>query len=613
MPGEIELPDLPDPGSLRRGRFTYLPVVPGRLEFAIEVRRAILRDRPQVVALELPITLQQHYVRAVARLPEMSVIFYPDETAQDAERAIYVPVEPADPFVEAIRTAVETGADIVFTDPDSGERPHLKDAYPDPYAIRHIGYEKYVEAYRVYPQERSDEITRHAGGIAWKLQGCDPLARVLVVVSLNLLDPVLDAMDEPQAQPMSRLRREGVQLLNPHPDSLAEITIEYPYQQYRYEQFRGLLTDTKLIDRRHAQLALFREAEKSYEVNTGERVAHWQRRLLARYARNLALADHTLMPGVFDLTVAARSIVDDNYGWEVWETAGRYPPQKTAGDLETVQISGEEVWLDTKRIRLRRRLPSVKRRLRPVGLKPRKKENFPGEWATKLDGNSICSYPPEDLVIEGYGRFLKKKGKGILSEERARTEPFSTSLLDGIDLRETIRNWHEGKIYVRQYQKVAGEVGSVIVIFDEDRDNRYYYMTTWLGEHQNESDMAFYSTFPFDNLVGPGIGRGEYGGFLMSLPARRMFDVWQDPDYDFAESKAERLLLAGLDYSLERFVVYVAAKPPRSVFRGIAARFGRTIIYIPIGQLSPVALNKIRVVHVLDGYDKRKMAKEFIW
>ncbi|MGA3074597.1 MAG: hypothetical protein ABSG56_12975 [Bryobacteraceae bacterium] len=614
MPGEIGLPDLPDPGSLRRGRFTYLPVAPGRLEFAIEVRQAILRDRPQVVALELPVTLQQHYVRAVARLPEMSVIFYPDETARDdAERAIYVPVEPADPFVEAIRSALEIGADVVFADPDSGERPHLKDAYPDPYSIRHIGYEKYVEAYRVYPQERSDELARHAGGIAWKLQGCDPLARVLVVVSLNLLDPVLDAMDEPQAQPMSRLRREGVHVLNPHPESLAEITIEYPYLQYRYEQFRGLATDSNLIDRRHAQFALFRDAEKSYEVNTGERVAHWQRRLLARYARNLALADHGLMPAIFDLTVAARSIVDDNYGWEVWETAGRYPPQKAASDLETVRISGDEVWLDTKRIRLRRRLPSVKRRLRPVGLKPRKKEKFAGEWASQLDGNSICSYPPEDLVIEDYGRFLKKKGKGILSEERARTEPFTTSLLDGIDLRETIRNWHEGKIYVRQFQKISGEVGSVIVIFDEDRDHRYDYMTTWLGEHQNESDMAFYSTSPFDNLVGPGIGRGEYGGFLMSLPARRMFDVWRDPDYDFAETKPERLLLAGLDYSLERFVVYVAAKPPRSVFRSIAARFGRTIIYIPIGQLSPVALKKIRVVHVLDGYDKRGVAKEYIW
>jgi len=206
-----------------------------------------------------------------------------------------------------------------------------------------------------------------------------------------------------------------------------------------------------------------------------------------------------------------------------------------------------------------------------------------------------------------------KKGKSILSEERARVEPFSTSILDGIDLRETIRNWHEKRIYVRSHQKVSGEVGSVVVIFDKDHEERYNYCTTWLGEHQNESDMAFYSTFPFDNMVGPGIGRGEYGGFLMSLPARRMFDVWKDPDYEMAESKSERLLLAGLDYSISKFVVYVAMKPPRSIFRNIATRFGRTIVYIPIGQLSPVTMKKLRVVHVLDGYDKRDIAKEYIW
>jgi hypothetical protein len=610
MPGEIDLP-IPDAASLKRGRFTYFPVVPGRLEFALEVRRAVLRSRPQVVALELPTTLQQAYLRAVARLPEMSVIFYAEDGEED--RAVYVPVEPVDPFVEAIRTAQEIGAELLFTDPDTGQRPHLKDDYPDTYAIRHTGLEKYIEAYRVYPQQRSEEISAHAAGIAWKLQGADPLARVLVVISLNLLDPVLDAMEEPQAQPMVRTRREGVQVVNPHPESLAEITIEYPYLQWRYEQFRETMSDPRQIDRPRVQWAVFQESEKSYETSTGEKVSHWQRRLLARYTRNLALASRMLTASLFDLTVAARSVVDDNYAWDVWETAGRYPPQKAASDLVTVQISGEEVWLDTKKIRLRRRLPSAKRRLRPVGLKPRKKEKVPGEWASQVDGNAICSYPPEDLVVEDYGRFLKKKGKSILSEERVRTEPFTTSLLDGIDLRETIRNWYDRRIYVRQFQKISGEVGSVVVIFDEDRENRYSYMTTWLGENQNESDMAFYSTFPFDNMVGPGIGRGEYGGFLMSLPPRRMFDVWHDPDYDFAESKSERLLLAGLDYSIERHVVYVAARPPRSIFRSIAARLGRTIIYIPIGQLSPLALKKIRVVHVLDGYDKRRIAKEYIW
>ena len=610
MPEEPGL-SFPDPGSLKRGRFSYFPAVPGKLEFAIEVRRAILRDKPQVVAVELPTTLRDAYLRAVERLPEISVILYNDEHEESG--AIYVPVEPADPFTEAIRTAREIGAEIVFADPDAAERPHLPDDYPDSYAVHHIPLEKYVEAYRLWPQPRSDRIAAHSEGIAWKLQGCDPLAEVLVVVSLNLLDPVLDAMEQPQAQPMARLRREGLQVLNPHPECLAEITVEYPYLQDRYEQFRAEMASGDGVDRRRVQLAVFREAEKTYESNTGERVAHWQRRLLARYTRNLAMVNRELAARIFDITVAARSVVDDNYAWEVWEAANRYPHQKEASDLPTVKISGEEVWLNTKMMRLRRRLPSSKRRLRPVGLKPRKKEKVPGEWASQLDGASICSYPPEDLVIEDYGRFLKKKGKSILSEERARSEPFTTSLLDGIDIRETIRNWHEGRIYVRNFQKLHGDVGAVIVIFDEDRDDRYTYMTTWIGEHQNESDMAFYSTYPFDHLVGPGIGRGEYGGFLMSLPARRMFDVWRDTDYDFAESKPERLLLAGLDYSLQRYVVYVAAKAPRSVFRNIAARFGRTIVYIPIGQLSPVTLKKIRVVHVLDGYDKREIAKDYIW
>ena len=605
---EPEIPSLPDFGNLRRGRFLYFPVVPGRLEFATEVRRTLVREVPKVVALELPVALRPVWLRAVRRLPEISVILYPD--GEDPDEAVYVPVEPADPFTEAIRTALEIGAQVVFTDPDSGHRPHLPDTYPDTYSLRSISIEKYVESYRLFPQARTDEIERHADGIAWKLQGCDPDARVFVVLSLNLLDPVLDAMERPQAQPMTRERRDGIELLNPHPDCLGEILQEYPALSARYELFRN---GRHSVDRRIEQIALFREAEKQYETNAGERVQHWQRRTMLRYARNLAHVSHDLVASLFDLTVAARSVVDDNYAWEVWEAAGRYRYQKPVSDLQTAKLSAEEVWLDTKRMRLRRRLPSTKRRLRPLGLKPRKKEKVPGEWASELNGDSICSYPPEDLVIEDYGRYLKKKGKSILSEERSRTEEFTTSLMDGIDLRETIRNWYGGKIYVKQNAKISGDVGSVVVIFDEDTTGKYTYMTTWLGEHQNESDMAFYSTFPFENLVGPGIGRGEYGGFLMSLPARRMFDVWHDPDYDFAETKAERLLLAALDYSVEKYVAYVAAKPPRSAFRSIAARFDRTIVYIPIGQLSPVTLKKIRVVHVLDGYAKREIAKEYLW
>jgi hypothetical protein len=293
--------------------------------------------------------------------------------------------------------------------------------------------------------------------------------------------------------------------------------------------------------------------------------------------------------------------------------ANRYLAQQEVSDLETVRLSASEIWINTKKLRIRRRLPRPKQRLKPSGLKARKREKHPGEWARQTTGDAICSYPPEDLVIEEYGRFLKHKAKAILSEERVRVEPFTTSILDGIDIRETIRNWPSRKLFVRKADRLAGEVGAVVVIFDEDREDRYQYLTTWLGEHQNESDMSFYSTFPFENLVGPGIGRAEYGGYLMTLPPRRLFDVWSDPDYEFAESKPERLLMAALDYSVERFVVYVAAKPPRSIFRSIAAHLNRKILYVPIGQLSPAKLKKLRVVHVLDSYDRRLEAKDYLW
>ena len=120
MSPEPRIPE--DPASLRRGNFTYFPVAPGRLEFSIELRRAILRDRPRLVAVELPGSLEDTYLQALARLPEMSVILYPDP--QDEERGVYVPVEPCDPFTEAVRTGLEVDAEVIFIEPDSGDRPH---------------------------------------------------------------------------------------------------------------------------------------------------------------------------------------------------------------------------------------------------------------------------------------------------------------------------------------------------------------------------------------------------------------------------------------------------------------------------------------------------------
>lgn len=600
--------------SLRRGRFRYFPVAPGRMEFAMEVRKALLRERPKIVALELPAFFGTRLYEAASRFPEISALVYPDRLGeQEDASAIYYILEPCDAFVEAYRTAHEIQAEVILIDPAVGERPHLPDDYPDTFAIQKIGLEAYIESYRLFPQQRNDEVNDFAAGLAWKLQGADPVEQVFVVVSLNLLDPLLDAMETPQEPPRQRMAMEFVDLVNVHPDSLGEVLTEYAALQQRYEYWRKQMSDVRLVDRPAAQYDTLRRAEVDYEKSTGDRLMPYQRKLLAKFTRNLAHVSGYLVSSLYELTVAARSLVDDNYAWEVWQSGSRYDFQSDSKQPETLRLSGDEVFFRTRKLKLRRRLPRPKQRMKPRTLKGRKQEGKPGEWARELNGNSICSYPPEDIVIEDFGRFLKRKAHSILTEEKTRTEPFQSSLLDGIDMRETLRNWHDGKIYVKRLEKASGDVSSVIVVFDEDRDDRYRYLTTWLGEHQNESDMAFYSTEPFAQLVGPGIGRAEYGGFLMTLPSRRLWDVWNDADYDFAETKAERLLMAGLDYATERYVVYVAPKPPRTIFRSIAAQLRRQILYIPIGQLSPARLKKLRVVHVLDGYERREQAKDFIW
>ncbi len=605
--------DIPgfDFSSLERGHIEYVPVVPGRMEFALEVRRRIIESQPEVVAVELPGWLQAAYLAAIERLPRLTALVYPED--QESERAVYLVVEPADPFVEAVRTAFELGADVLFIEPDAVDRPHLQDNYPDSHALRSAGYQAYVDAYRVHPSQRNDEIEAHAAAMAWKLQGSDPERRLVAVVSLNVLDALLDAMETPQNRPERRLALIGPDLVHPHPDCLGQITVEMPYLQERYERFRQQSDAVQFLDRRRIQFDLLKEAETHYEAQTGDKLEHWHRRALARYSRNLAYLDQQLVASLYDLTTAARAIVDDNYAWELWRLAGTWPWQQKDAELPTVHLSADEIWLNTRKMKLRRRLPRMKRRLIPRGLKPRPKESTPGEWASQIDGSAICSYPPEDLVIEEFGRFVKQKARSMVSEERVRTEPFSTSMLDGVDIRETIRNWYEGKIYVKRLERLNGQVGAVVIIFDQDHDERYDFLTTWLGEHQNESDMAFYSTHPFAHVVGPGIGRAEYGGLMMTLPARRMFDVWQDGDYDFADSHSERLLLAALDYSLERHVVYVASRPPRSIFKSIAAHLGRSILYVPSGQLPAAKLKRLRVVHVLDGYKRREIASDYIW
>ncbi|GAB6063175.1 hypothetical protein [Deferrisoma palaeochoriense] len=640
----------------RGGEVVAVPVLHGRVEFAGAVARAFEAVRPTAVAVELPPTLREAVERALARLPRVSVVTY--ETAGD--EAVYWLVEPADPFVEALRRGREANLPLHFVDADIDQPPEHDEPFPDPYAVTRVGHRAYVEAClreRPYPATQAD-LRRERAMAAGLAAAAGPGERVLFVCGLAHLERVGRMLPGPHAQPLARLRREGVRLFHLSAESLPEVASEIPFVQAVYELRRAgpvaepdlegstvrkrvgaleILTgrarwDEKRalddavawaaarngppgrpLDRQRCLYHLVRLAGRHYRQETGETLEPWQVRTLFRYLRNWALLDGRLLPDLYQLVEGARSVADDNFAFAVLRLAGHTPWQKGADDLAAVELSADELRMGSRRIRIRRRLGRTKRRVLRVPRR-RKGEKAPGEWLEGFDPQGICSYPPEDEVIEAFGRWLQQKAGRVLSEESARSEPFRGSLLDGIDMRETIRHLPEGEIYVREFRKVPGGVGSVVVIFDEDPDlERHPFTMTWLGEHDQESDMAFYATAPLDNVVGPGICRCEYGGFLLSYPPLRMADVWTDPDYAWTRTPAERLLAAGIDYSEDRFVVYCAPRPPRGFLKQYASWMDRRIVYIPLGTLSPQRLKRLRVVHVLWGKDKRDIAADYIW
>jgi hypothetical protein len=628
------------------------------LELADVVRRTMRELRPDAVAVEIPSSLERVWLAGVARLPAISCLLY--ETARD--RTVYLPIHPADPFVEAARSAREAGIEVRCVDLDVDGYADHRDPTPDPYAVLLLGPARLYDAFRKLPRRRDPQDDPREAAMAFHVRELVAAGRerVLVVCGMHHAAPLVRAIEREQAAPLTPPARKNVRLVHLHPESVAEVTTEVPFYVATYEARRAgpppapperadppaagrsygpfrVLTGGRgddpsrvadaiaraahdagdgPLDRLRAQWILLREAEAALvQAAPDEEVKRWQRLLLARYARKLAWSAGRLVVDLFDLLAAARSAVSENFAWELHRLATSYPPQaEAATDVPTARIRADEMFDGVRRLRL---VPRRRRPKRPDwrGLLGRRKdEAWPGEWLEGFDGQTICSYPPEDLVVEDFGRYLRRRGKSVLSEERARTVPFTTSILDGIDVRETIRSWHEGRIMVRELGRAPGEVGSVVVVFDDDRDGeRYPHLQTWHGEHVQESDMAFYCTDPLQGIVGPGICRVTYGGFLLSYPPRRLGDVWTDPDYRVAETKAEVLLLAALDYCAEPVVVYVAARPPRSVLARLAARLGLKILYLPLGSLSPATLRKVRKMHILSGQDKRVAARDYIW
>jgi hypothetical protein len=329
--------------------------------------------------------------------------------------------------------------------------------------------------------------------------------------------------------------------------------------------------------------------------------------------RNLSLFEKRFTPDLYTLVIAAKQTAGDQFALHVAETARDYPYTEDRG-LPSIKLGVERGRLpDGEIVGLVSRLPGPPVTWRSCELARRPERLERQRWQMQWNPYSQCSWPPEDTAIEDFRAHVFDRARAVLGADLARTEPFTTSILDGIDIRDTLRHWYEEKIYVKVLPPSRGRLDCVVMLFDSPADPRDYpWRTTWYAEHDEESTLAFFATDFSKELVGPGIALATYGGAMFLFPPVHIPDIWRDPRLDFTETLEERLLAAACMYSACPHVALLSAAPPGAGWRKLAQRYNKKWVHLPLSQFSDELIQQLRMAHVLNGHQVRSYAAEFI-
>ena len=163
------------------------------------------------------------------------------------------------------------------------------------------------------------------------------------------------------------------------------------------------------------------------------------------------------------------------------------------------------------------------------------------------------------------------------------------------------------------FPPTSGDLDCVLMLFDSPADPRDYpWRITWHAEHHDESTLSLFATDFRKEMVGPGIGLSIYGGAMFLFPPRPVFDIWRDPQFDFADTLEERLLAAACCHSRERHVALLSESPPGAGWRRLAKKYGKKLVHIPMSRFSQQTIQQLRMFHVLNGQNIRSFAAHFI-
>jgi hypothetical protein len=605
-------------------RVTCLPVVHGSGDFALEARRWLLEERFDCVAVPLPPSFQEPVEEAIGRLPSPAIVVQREPTrfdnGGDADHPTmnYVPIDPCQPVIAALRWALEERVTREFIDRETAQFEAYSAYLPDPYAVKRTAAARFAAAVlpaltRPEPGSQPDQRIRH---MASRLRQLERRYRsVLCVCSLLDWPWLREAFVERRAADEDQDEVAVAELFGVEPKNLLFLLGELPFITGLYERARRELEDdTNLsIDGVKELLLSAREAYQIEFKSRARRIGPLLLRQCLKYVRNLSLIDRRLTPDLYSLVVAAQQTAGDQFALRVAEIAGTYP---FAEDDQGPRLSlgmGQAQLPDGEVFNMVNRLAGPPLEWRSFELQRRPEKNEQQQWRMSWNPYQQCSWPPEDERIESFRSHVFDRARAILGADLAKTEKFTTSIQDGIDIRETMRHWHDGGLYVKVLPPSRARLDCVVILFDSPADPREYtWRTTWFAEHAEESTLAFFATDFREQAIGPGICLASYGGALFLFPPMVIPDIWSDPRLDFTDTLEERLIAAGCLHARESHVALLSGMPPGAGLRRLAKRFGKRLVHVPLGQFSDSTIQQLRMVHVLNGKHVRSYAANFI-
>jgi hypothetical protein len=625
------------------------PARHGKAVFAMQLRDLLWRERFDILAFAFPASLRDDALEGVDHLPAIRALV----VRVDGSVRAYMPFDPCDAYIEGLRQARQRRLPVHFLEDDALlEGPSLRHL-PDPYLAKGLGLEGY---YRIARKElASGPAPAGAGRDAGdggpgrgdprlpgraervfralrRLEHGSPGKRILFLCDFPLLAELEDWFAEGSIQGMladaegpaakdAGGRGAGSAAIDVRsypvkPGHLYFALGEPPFFAGEMEKERA---DVMAAPKDYLDLVkgVFIGTRNQFLSTPEEAGAVSVKKVQTAltFLRNLAVQQGRLTPDLLDMVTAAKGVFGNAFAAKVLEAARFYPFFDPAGADAPLEVGRDHVREPGREdpdpaFNL---LEDEPKAWKTVRLKKEPDRRRQRQYRYAWDPRGMCSHLPEDARIEGFNRTVRRRSRDVVEGAFARTEKLTASLKDGIDVRETLRNWSTGGIYVKEVPPTRGSVDTVVIVFDEDHDERYPQRTTWYAEHAEESTLTFYATDPLGKLIGPGIAESEYGGLSLLFPPRPVRNVFDLPAEEFGfRSLAEQLAYGALLNSAERNVAYVSARKPGLRLRRMAARMRRRLVWVPLTAFSAETLRKLRRFHILNGKQVRAWASRYI-